>query len=327
MNILVTGGLGINGVWVVRELLHEGHRPIIFENRMDVSLVPDIVDKLDIVAGDILDLASIIRVLKEFKIKRLIHLAGLMPQEAMADPMRGFNVNALGTVNILEAARIMDVERVVFASSKGALGTIRGEYGHPNYKPINEDYPTGKPTVYCATKVASELMGGVYAQLYGLEFIALRFASIYAPGKSTAGRHGSFSIQGKMIENAMLGKETVIPQGGDARDDMVYVKDCAHAFVLGCFVKNVPHHVYHIGTGKGYSLQELADGIKELYPKAVFKIGSGSTYLKEGGMCCVMDISLAKTELGYVPQFGLSEGVRDYVERMRELKLEPIFRP
>lgn len=101
---------------------------------MDVSLVPDIADKLDIVLGDILDLPSIIRVLKDYKIKRIIHLAAMMPQEAAANPMKGFNVNALGTVNILEAARIMDIERVVFASSKAALGIVSGEYDHPTYK-------------------------------------------------------------------------------------------------------------------------------------------------------------------------------------------------
>ena len=99
------------------------------------SLVRDMADRLNIVLGDISDVTSIIRVLKENKIKRIIHLAALMPEDAEANPVKGFHVNAVGTVNILEAARIMDVERVVFASSKAALATISGEYGYPTYNP------------------------------------------------------------------------------------------------------------------------------------------------------------------------------------------------
>lgn len=316
MNVLITGAFGINGVRVVRELLEEGHRPVIFDNRIDLSSFPDISDKLDIVLGDILDIGSIIRALKEYKITRIIHLAAIMPQEASDNPMKGFNVNALGTVNILEASRIMDIERVVFASAKAALGPITGEYGHPTYKPVDESYCVGRPNVYSAAKVASELMGFSYAKLYGLEFVALRFATIYGMGKAKGG-WGS-SVVGDMIGNAMLGKPTEIPQGGDAKMDMLYVKDCGHSIVLACLNKKVPHNLYHIGAGNGHTLQELADCIKELYPNAIFKIGSGLDLKGSAGQYFVMDISLAKKELGYIPRYNLLEGVRDYAKEMKK---------
>ena len=101
MNILVTGGLGVNGAWVVRQLVEEGHRPIIFENSLDTSLIADIEDKLDIMAGDILDIASVIRVMKDYQIKIVAHLAALMPDAARLDPLTGFRVNALGTARIV----------------------------------------------------------------------------------------------------------------------------------------------------------------------------------------------------------------------------------
>ena len=257
-----------------------------------------------------------------------MHLAALMPSQARANPVTGFKVNALGTVNIFEAARTMEVERVVYTSSKGALAPITGEYGYPTYKPVDENYPTypqGLLRVYGATKIAGELIGTVYAEDYGIEFIALRFATIYGIGKSA--RHGTIAIHTKMIENAMVGKPTKIPYGGDEKDDMLYVKDCANAIVLACFAKNVKHHIFHIGTGRGYTLHDLASSIKKIYPKAIFDIGPGQDYMSMPGAYCVMNFSRAKEELNYTPQFSLDEGVKDYTESMRQLNIQPIYRP
>ncbi|MEI9475294.1 MAG: NAD-dependent epimerase/dehydratase family protein [Deltaproteobacteria bacterium] len=320
MNILVTGGLGVNGVWVIRQLVSEGHRPVVYDNRYDTLGLEDIVDKMDIVVGDISDIASIIRVLKEYGIKRIIHVASAMPDAAKANPFIGFKVNAFGTLNILEAARIMKIERVVFTSSKAAFAPAIGEYGYPTYKPLDENYlswPAPGFTVYGGAKIASELMGIAYSQTYGMEFVALRFAAIYGPGKSA--RHQSTGIHSQMIENAMAGKPTTIPRGGDARDDMLYVKDCANSIVLACFAKNLKHYLFTIGTGKGYTLNDLADSIKKVYPEAVFQIGPGEDYKAVPGMCAVMDISRAREELGYTPKFYLEKGVKDCIEVMKGL--------
>lgn len=327
MNILVTGGLGINGAWVTRQLLEQGHRPVVYENRIDTLLLPDIIDKIDIVMGDILDLAAIIRSIKKYKIQRICHLAALMPDQAEDNPLMGFQVNALGTVNILEAARIMDVERVVFTSSKGAYSAITGEYGYPTYKPVDEDYPTYPAnSVYGSCKVASELMAQRYQQKYGFDVVILRFVSIYAVGKKA--RHGIIAIHSKMIENAMLGKTTKIARGGDEKDDVMYVKDVANSIVLACFTENLKHQVFNIGTGKLYQFQDFTNAIKKLYPEAVFEIGSGLNYMGSGSpKYCVLDISRAKEELDYHPQFSLEEGVTDYVDTMKHLGIEPAYAP
>jgi len=328
MNILVTGGLGVNGAWVTRQLLEEGHRPVVYENRMDTLLVPDIVDKIDIVMGDIMDLATVIRTIKEYKIQRICHLAALMPGSAQANPRLGFQVNALGTVNILEAARIMDVERVVFTSSISVYSQFTGEYGYPTYKLVDEDYPkyaTSGFGVYGAAKVASELMCLQYHQSFGLDYIALRFSEIYAIGKQV--RHGPIAIYNKMIENAMLGKPIIIPRGGDEKADMVYVKDVANSIVLACFAQNLKHRVFNIGTGKGFKLEDLANAIKEIYPEAVFEIGPGLDYIGFGRGYSIFDISRARDELGYRPKFTLEDGVSDYVEMMKRLNIEPTYAP
>lgn len=326
MNILVTGGLGVNGAWVTRQLLEQGHRPVVYENRMDTLLVPDIMDKIEIVIGDILDLSTVIRTVKEYSIQCICHLAALMPGASQANPWLGFQVNAIGTVNILEAARIMEVERVVFTSSIGVYSPFTGEFGYPTYKPVDEDYPKYPTTmVYSAAKVASELMCFQYNRNYGLDFVILRFSEIYGIGKKT--RHGPIAIYNRMIENAMLGKPTTIPHGGDEKTDMVYVKDVANSIVLSCFTRSRKHHVFNIGAGIVYKLEDVANAIRKMYPQAAFDIGPGLDYIGFGRAYCLFDISKAKAELGYHPQFTLEDGIKDYVETMEKLNIEPTYSP
>ncbi len=326
MNILVTGGLGVNGAWVTRQLLEQGHRPVVYENRMDTLLVPDIMHKIDIVIGDILDLSTVIRTVKEYNIQCICHLAALMPGASQANPWLGFQVNAAGTVNILEAARIMGVERVVFTSSIGVYSPFTGEFGYPTYKPVDEDYPKYPTTmVYSAAKVASELMCFQYNRNYGLDFVILRFSEIYGIGKKV--RHGPIAIYNRMIENAMLGKPTTIPHGGDEKTDMVYVKDVASSIVLACFTQSRKHHVFNIGAGTIYKLEDVANAIRKIYPRAAFDIGPGLDYIGFGRAYCLFDISKANDELSYYPQFTLEDGIRDYVETMKKLNIEPTYSP
>ena len=138
MNILVTGGFGVNGVWVVRELLQQGHTPVIYDSRMDTSLLPDLIQDVEIIIGDILDMEKLLSILKKYKIDIIIHMGALMPSHVQSNPIMGVKVNALGTLNVLEAARIMDIRRVIFTSSKAAYSPFAGDYGYPRYKPVDE---------------------------------------------------------------------------------------------------------------------------------------------------------------------------------------------
>ncbi|MBI2858892.1 MAG: NAD-dependent epimerase/dehydratase family protein [Chloroflexi bacterium] len=319
MKVLVTGGLGAHGSWVVRQLHAEGHIPVIFDNHQDMTLLPDLAGKVTVVAGDIREIADVIRAVKEHQVTVIAHIAALKSPVAQANPKTGFAVNAGGTVNILEAARITGVERVVYTSSKWAFLPCGGEYGHPTYKRVNETYssdPEPKTSVYGAAKVASELMGNTYSEQYGFGFIALRFASTFGPSARR-----SKPVFAQMIDNAMSGHPTVIPQGGEEQDDMTYAKDIANSVVLACFSRKVKHRVFHIGTGRGHRLTDLAGAIKRVYPEARIEIGPGVGHGR--GLNCVMDISRAGEELGYSPHFGPVEAVEDYVKEMKRLGYAP----
>lgn len=332
MNVLVTGGLGVNGCWVTRRLLETGHRPIVFDNRADFSLLADLEDKIELVLGDVLDFPRIIKTIKDYQIARICHLAAMYPEPANANPVRGFEVNALATVYILEAARIMDVDRVVYTSSYAALSAVGGRNRYPTYEPVTEEHPAypSHGGVYGATKVASELMGHVYKNLYDLDFVALRFAAIFGPGKGDP-RHGRMgSTWSQMVENAMLGIPTRYERGGDEQQDMTYARDVSHSVVLGCLASktSLKHQLFHIASGRGYTLRDFASAIKQVFPDAEIEIGPGTDPRgSQHSLYLVFDISRAQEELGYAPQYTLPEAVKDWVDWMHRLHLEPKPRP
>jgi UDP-glucose 4-epimerase len=317
MRVLVTGGLGVNGSWVTRKLLERGHQPIVLESRADYRLLPELRDSFPVETGDVTDIASILRAITAHHAQRIVHMAALMPQAAQSDPLHGFAVNAAGTVNVLEAARIAGADRVVFTSSKAAYGEIPpGEHGHPRYRPVSEEHRCDPVLVYDVCKVAAEGIGRNYAWDHGIDFAALRFGTIYGPGKLA--RHGNVSILSRLIENAVAGVPTRIKRGGEQADDMVYVDDVADAVVLAVLAEDLAHSVYNVGSGRATTLHEFADAVRAVIPSAKIEIGDGLDFFDMGvNYYSVFDIDRARCDLGYQPRFKPLEGIRHYIDVMQ----------
>ena len=210
MNVLITGGLGVNGAVTARLMVKDGLRPVLMDNRMDLTLMGDIKDQVDIVIGDICDQAALEKAVDDYHVTHIAHLAALMPEPAEANPRLAVKVGTDGTINVLEVARAKNIKRVVFTSSKAAYGEITGEYAPPNCKPVREDYPKQPADLYGSMKVCCEELGRYYRETYGIEFIALRFVSIYGPGKEA--RHGPLSFYGQLIEKARSGENGTSPR-------------------------------------------------------------------------------------------------------------------
>jgi len=323
VNLLVTGGLGVNGSSVTRKLLERGHLPIVLENRPDFSLTRDIAGEFPVVEADITDLSALVAAAKEHSVDRVVHMAALMPGQVQADPFLGFQVNAVGAVNICEMARQVGIGRVVFTSSKAAYGEITSsEHRHPTYEPIREGHACNPVLVYDVCKVAAEGMGRNYRRDHGIEFAALRFGTIYGPGKLV--RHGKVSILSQLIENAMAGVTSTVERGGDQRDDMVYVEDVADGVVQAALADRLDHDTYNIGSGVGSSLPDFTAAVRESFPDAKIDIGPGLDFLQMGvNYYSVFDIDRARQDFGYEPKFTLASGVAHYVESMQRLGLEP----
>ncbi len=318
-SVLVTGASGFIGSWVTRKLTEQGVRVVAYSRHPDASLLKDVADRVDFVAGDVLDLPSLIKTIKDYHVERVVHLSTALIKPLEANPFLGYRTNVDGTLNVYEASRLMGVKRVVYISSRAAYATAKGEYGPPGYKPIDEDYPRQPRTVYGATKVFMEDMGLSYNRIYGLDFIGLRFSVTYGPGKQA--RH-AVSDPTRIVEGAMFAKPIKLSGDIDQPDDMIYVKDIASGVALACFAGNLQHRIFHLGTGKRETLRHMIEIVTKMFGKVQVEVSPKSTAASSPIAHYVFNIERARTELGYAPQYDMETGIKDYVQTIRQLGSE-----
>jgi UDP-glucose 4-epimerase len=318
VKVLITGGMGVIGAETSRKFVNEGHRPVIFARHRDESLIADIVDKVDIELGDVLDMPRILQAIKKHKVTHVVHSAAFVGAVSAANPALGIQVNVMGLVNMLEAARALDVKRVVFTSAKGVYGPVTGEYGHPTYKPIPEDVPKNPKRIYDSAKFMGENVCTYYHDNMGVETVSLRFASTYGPGKTA--RHGPMAVMSRIVENPAHGLPFKLEQGGDDKDDFIYNKDSANGIFLATVTEKVKSRVYNIGTGVGVTLRDFEKVIRRHIPDAVMDIGPGLNFYGFAYPATgIYDISRARAELGYEPEYDLERGIADYLKALKQL--------
>jgi UDP-glucose 4-epimerase len=324
MTVLITGGLGAIGSSVARNLVEMGIEPVLYDAFEDNTLINDIKDKTLYVAGDVLDLPHLVETIKKYRVKRMIHTVALLSK---ADPKKSIRINTQGTVNALWAAEQCKIERFVYTSSKAVYSEISGIHSHPRYRPINEDYPKDDPMgIYGVTKFFGEQIGMQFHKNFGIDFVALRFSTTFGPGRLLKNPNSPMVIPCRIIENAMLGKPFTFPKGGGQKDDYIYNRDVGRGVALACFKKDLTHRVFNIGTGIGSTLIDFAQATRKIFPAFEFEIGPGPDHAGIGfDFYSVYDVSRTKNELGFTPQYNIEEAVRDYIETMQRLNIEPTF--
>jgi UDP-glucose 4-epimerase len=318
MKVLITGGMGVIGAETSRKFVREGHRPVVFARHREDRLVGDIIDAIEFEPGDILDLPRLLHVIKQHQITHIVHAAAFVGAMSAANPAQSIQVNVIGTVNVLEAARLFEIKRVVYTSAKGIYGPIVGEYGPPYYKPIPEDMPKNPQRIYDSAKLMSEQATLYYANNFGLDVAILRFAMTYGPGKTT--RHGKMGVTSQIVENPFHGVPFTLPYGSDAKDDFIYNKDSALGIYLATVADKVSSRVYNIGSGEGVGLNDLAAVVRKHIPGAKIDIGPGDNFL---GMPYpphgIYDVTRARDELGFKAEYDIDRAVGDYVGSLRRM--------
>jgi UDP-glucose 4-epimerase len=318
MRILVTGGTGVIGAWVIPKLLEKGIVPVVLDIRDDFSLMPELAGKVELIQADVTDGTAIAAAVKQADVECIVHLAAFIDPDMGTLPYQSFRINTLGTVNILEAARLAKVRRVVAASSRAVYGGLAKRPGDAGYRAVGEAEIKNPVSAYDVTKYASELMGKLYRDAHGIEYAALRFAGIYGPGKQA--RHGKMSLRSWLVEEPFAGRSISIPQGGDQVDDMIYVADVANGVVLAALASKLNHEAYNIASGVGQTLRDFAAAVRAALPEAEISIGPGENPMELAvNYAAIFDISRAREELGFAPKFDLIAGVQDYVDRIRAM--------
>jgi nucleoside-diphosphate-sugar epimerase len=313
MAILVTGGTGFIGAQVARVLVHKGEKPVIFDVNDRKTLLKGIEEKVTIVKGDVSNSSHVLNVVKQHKIDIIYHLGSMLSVPSDADPWSSFRVNAQGTLNVLEAARILGVKQVLFSSTLGTYGSdIREE--------IIDDYTLQRPTLfYGCTKVFAELMGRFYKRKFGLDFRGVRYPAIIGPGVKTPGvvQYYSWAIEESYKGN--LFKIWVTP---DTRCAAQYYKDAALS-IIQCAeapLEKIKMGVYVLG-GMFLSAQELVDHIKKVLPKARLEFEPNMEIVGVvKALSRPVNERCAREEFGWVSQYPIERAIEDFV---RELEKNP----
>jgi len=305
------------GAMTTRKFVKEGHRPVVMARHMDRNLIGPIEGRIDVELADVQDFSRITSIIDKYKITHIVHTAALVGAVSAKNPPQSVHVNVIGTLNIVEAARIMKVERVIYTSSKGVYGYIGGEYAHPTYKPLPEDHPKNPVRIYDSGKLMGEHIGEFYLRTYGLQFLSLRFGMTFGPGKMV--RHGGMAVTSRIVELPFAGKPVRIEKGGDQKDDFVYTKDAARSIYLAATAEKPKYTAYNISMGKGYTLHDMADGVRKAIPGADISVGPGLQFL-EGPYHSIYDTTRAQEDLKFKPEFNMETAVLDYVETLKQLE-------
>jgi len=308
MSVLVTGGNGHLGAYVLKALDDRKELPISYDIQPPPDGLNKIAGKIKFIKGDILNITDMLRVLKENAVDRIIHLAAIVTSASQQNPVQAHQLNTGGTLNVLECARIMNIKRVVYSSSLSVYG-FKAE-GNP----IKEDDQKEPVSLYGATKLFSEHLIYAYHKTFGVDSVVVRFPVIWGP--SLESRIDKFSAHASskfsdIVEKPSRGEEAIIP-GGNQKYELLYVKDAAYSLLLALYAKKLEHRIFNIGSGGMISLQELAEIVKSYKPNTSIKILDGSDYFTVPALS-YEDISRAKEELGYEPKYKYREAVKDYM--------------
>ncbi len=305
MRILVTGGAGFIGSHVVDAYVDAGHDVAVVDN-LHTGKRENVHPRAEFYQVDIRDREQLARVFAEVQPEILNHQAALANvRESMERPAEYAAVNIIGSIHLLELAREHNVQKVIYASTGGAV------YGEPEFLPVTEDHPINPLDSYGASKHAVEHYLYLYKENYGLDYTVLRYPNVYGPRQDPLGEAGVIAIfTGRMLK----GIECIINGSGEQQRDFLYVGDVARANVLA--LDKGSGGIYNLGWGKGVDInflfRALADAVGYTKPPVYGPPKLGEVFR------VYLDASKARRELGWEPQIPLAEGLALTVSYFRQ---------
>jgi len=302
---LITGGAGLIGSHIADNLADAGYEVVILDNfsrgarhNLDHAVTHG---RVTIIEGDILDRTAVRKCMRGADV--VFHQAAIRITQCAEEPRLALRVLAEGTFNILEAAHAERVRRVIAASSASV-------YGMAEEFPTSErHHPYNNRTLYGASKVFNEGLLRSFHEMYGLDYVALRYFNVYGPRMDTFGAYTEVLV--RWMERIAAGQPPIIYGDGKQSMDFVYVEDVARANILACNSAETDV-VFNVGTGAETTLDQLA--------RTLIRVMGGSVEPEYGPPRKVnpvarrmADVSSAADRLGFTTQVPLEDGLRRLV--------------
>jgi UDP-glucuronate 4-epimerase len=319
--ILVTGAAGFIGSHTAAALLARNDIVVGLDNLNDYydparkkANLREIEDtassaaNFTLIEGDIRDRALLSQLFSDYRFDVVVHLAAMAGVRAsIDDPHLYYDVNLVGTLNLLDAARDYQLNNFVLASTSSV-------YGETDKVPFVEDDSSDRPLApYPASKRAAEMLGYAYHHLYGLNFIGLRFFTVYGP----RGRPDMMAY--KVLDNIFFGNTVPLYNNGQMYRDWTYVGDIVSG-IIAAADRPLGYELINLGRGEPVLLADFVQVIEELagrkahlLPAPMVEADVSYTYA---------DISKAHKLLGYTPRTSVREGVERFWQWYQETVLE-----
>lgn len=305
MKILVTGGAGFIGSHVVARYLDLGHEVIVVDD-LSTGRLSNLDPRATFYQMDIRDPQLREIFLREQPEMVNHHAAQMDVRRSVADPLFDAQVNVVGSLNLIECAKMFGVRRIVYISTGGAV------FGEPEYLPCDENHPINPICQYGASKHTVEHYLYMYYENYGLESIVLRYPNVYGPRQDPSGEAGVVAIFTGLM---LAGKQLTINGDGEQTRDYVYVGDCAIANVLA-LETSIKHGIFNLGSGKGTSVNEIFDHLSQITD---FRSAALTGPAKVGETRHIyLDATQATERLGWRPEVTLAEGLAKTVAYFRK---------
>ena len=297
-SILVTGGAGFIGSHIVDALVAAGHTVAVLDN-LSTGKRENVNPAATLYEMDLRDAPGVRRVVDEVRPAVISHQAALADVRAsLADPATYAQVNVVGTLNLLEAARRTGATRkVIFASTGGAV------YGNPAELPATERCPALPLDPYGTSKLACEYYLATYKHNYDIDHCILRYANVYGPRQDPFGEAGVVAI---WTERMLHGKVAVINGSGDQQRDFCYVGDVARGNVLA--LTRGSGEIYNLGTGVSTAINQVYALLREITGYDGPEVHGPA---KHGEVWRIyLNVDKAREGLGWEPQVPLREGLQ-----------------
>lgn len=255
MNVLITGGAGFIGAHLAEALVGRARARVLdnFSNSAPARLAR-VAPAAEVIRGDVRDPAALAAAAAGAEV--IFHLAALVSVvQSLAQPVETFDVNLTGTLRVLEAARHAGARRVVLASTCAV-------YGDSARLPLAEGDPAAPRSPYAASKLAAEQALALYARLYGLETVALRFFNVYGPRQDPASPYAA--VVPRFIADLRAGRRPTIYGDGRQTRDFVYVDDVVEGLWAAATLPGLAGRAFNLGRGEETSVLDLATALAGL---------------------------------------------------------------